>query len=72
MASSEIPHLLTASGEQLTDGITNEPMIPDGRKGFYTVVRMETSNASLTVELIPGEVIQMSGVLSSKDFECKP
>ena len=54
MASSEIPHLLTASGEQLTDGIANEPMIPDGRKGFYTVVRMETSNASLTVELIPG------------------
>ena len=45
MASSEIPHLLTASGEQLTDGIANEPMIPDGRKGFYTVVRMETSNA---------------------------
>ena len=47
-------------------------MIPDGRKGFYAVVRMETSNVSLTVERVPGEVIQMSGVLSSKDFAFKP
>ena len=71
MANSEIPHLLTAYGEQLTNEIANELMIPDGRKGFYAVVRMETSNASLTVERVPGEVKQMSYVLFSKGSICK-